>query len=50
MSGSMPKTSLGSKHMAKPAEGGHHLVGDVEDVVVAADLADAPQIAIAAAR
>ena len=27
--------------MTEPAEGGDHLVGDVEDVVVAADLADA---------
>ncbi len=32
--------------MAEPTEAGHHLVGDVEDVIVAADLADALQIAI----
>ncbi|ESX66271.1 hypothetical protein X759_27835 [Mesorhizobium sp. LSHC420B00] len=32
--------------MAKPAEARHHLVGDIEDVVVAADLADALEIAV----
>ena len=32
--------------MAEPPEASHHLVGDVEDVVVAADFADALEIVI----
>ena len=32
--------------MAEPPEAGHHLVRDVEDVVLAADLADALQIVL----
>src|SRR5436190_22470972 len=32
--------------MAEPSETGHHLVRDIEDVIVAADLADALEITI----